>query len=71
MPWIPTQNGKLNSFEDTRDIMLFFITWGKELHLSNKIFIGVYGFCIENMRQQKWLIPRCVYESKAIQKVYR
>ena len=33
--------------------MLILIFWGKELHLSNKIFIAVYGFCIKNMRQQK------------------
>ena len=33
--------------------MLILITWGKELHLSNKRFIAVYGFCIKNMRQQE------------------
>ena len=32
---------------DTWDLMLVLITWGKELHLSNKRFIAVYGFCIK------------------------
>ena len=51
--------------------MLILITWGEELHSSNQRFIVVYGFCIKNMRQQNWEIPKYVYESKAIQKVYR
>ena len=32
---------------DTRVLLLVLITWGKQLHLSNKRFIAVYGFCIK------------------------
>ena len=52
--------------------MLVLITWGKELHLSNKRFIAVYGFCIKKKKKKKnATIPKYVYESKAVQKVYR
>ena len=38
--------------QDTRDlILILIITWGKEMHLSNKRFIAVCSFCIKNMRQ--------------------
>ena len=53
--------------------MLILITWGKELHISNKKIIGVYGFCIKNMRQtdsKSDKFQKYVYENKAIQKVY-
>ena len=51
---------------DTRDLMVVLITWEKELHLSNKRFIAVYGFCIKicDSKSDK-------FQSKAIQKVYR
>ena len=51
MTLVPTQNNvqPVNEMvsHDIRDLMLVLITWGKELHLSNKGFIAVYGFCIK------------------------
>ena len=52
---------------DTRDLMLVLITWGKALHLSNKRFIAVYGFCIKICDSKSDEVPKYVYESKAIQ----
>ena len=70
MTLVPTQNNvqPVNEMlsHDTRDLMLVLITWEKELHLSNKRFIAVYGFCIKicDSKSDK-------FQSKAIQKVYR
>ena len=70
MTLVPTQNNVQPVHEmvshDTRDLMLVLITWEKELRLSNKRFIAVYGFCIKicDSRSDK-------FQSKAILKVYR
>ena len=51
MALVPTQNNvqPVNGMVSrvTRDLVLVLITWGKELHLSNKRFIAIYGFCIK------------------------
>ena len=51
MTLVPTQNNVQLANEmvshNTLDLMLVLITWGTELHLSNKRFIAVYGFCIK------------------------
>ena len=70
MTLVPTQNNvqPVNEMvsHDTWDLMLVLITWEKELHLSNKRFIAVYGFYIKisDSKSDK-------FQSKAIQKVYR
>ena len=65
MTLVPTQNNlqPVNEMvsHDTRDLMLALITWGKELHLSNKRFmVSVSKYAT---------IPKYVYESKAVQKI--
>ena len=70
MTLVPTQNNvqPVNEMvsHDTQDLMLVLITWAKELHLSNKRFIAVYGFCIKICESKS-----DEFQSKAIQKVYR